>query len=195
LPGSYALILTDALAPLEAQLGGEHADVLELHSILTAVRNLPSRTETDPARIAEYHREKEFVKHRLRALLDRSIPARESLAASIRGLSGEVGDPRSFDRLDELIGQQAYRLAHWQVAADEINYRRFFDVNELAAICVEHREVFEQTHRLVFELLARAHHRLADRSSGRAVRSARLPASVAGNAVLAALPCGLERSG
>lgn len=154
-PGSYALILTDALAPLEAQLGGEHADVLELHSILTAVRNLPGRTETDPTRIAEYHREKEFVKHRLRALLDRSSPAREALAASIRGLSGEPGDPRSFDRLDELIGQQAYRLAHWQVAADEINYRRFFDVNELAAICVEHREVFEQTHRLVFELLDR----------------------------------------
>jgi (1->4)-alpha-D-glucan 1-alpha-D-glucosylmutase len=41
------------------------------------------------------------------------------------------------------------------VAAEEINYRRFFDVNSLAAIRMELPEVFDATHRLVFDLIAR----------------------------------------
>jgi (1->4)-alpha-D-glucan 1-alpha-D-glucosylmutase len=51
------------------------------------------------------------------------------------------------------LQSQAYRLAYWRVASDEINYRRFFDINELAAICTEHPQVFAETHRLLFDLL------------------------------------------
>ena len=154
-PSTYATVLSDMLPPLETEVGAEHADVLELHSIATSIRNLPSHGETDRERIAEYHREKEFIKHRLRSLFERCPPALAALDHSLDRLNGQQGDPRSFDCLDELIEQQPYRLAHWQVAADEINYRRFFDVNELAAICVEHRDVFEQTHHLVFDLIER----------------------------------------
>jgi (1->4)-alpha-D-glucan 1-alpha-D-glucosylmutase len=49
---------------------------------------------------------------------------------------------------------QAWRLAHWRVAGDEINYRRFFDINDLAALRMERAEVFEATHRLVLQWLA-----------------------------------------
>jgi (1->4)-alpha-D-glucan 1-alpha-D-glucosylmutase len=52
-----------------------------------------------------------------------------------------------------LLEQQAYRLAFWRVAADEINYRRFFDINELAGIRMENPEVFAHTHRLVGQLI------------------------------------------
>jgi (1->4)-alpha-D-glucan 1-alpha-D-glucosylmutase len=154
-PSTYATVLSDMLPPLESEVGAEHADVLELHSIVTSIRNLPSHSVTERERIAEYHREKEFIKHRLRSLFEKFPPALAALDRSLESLNGQQGDPRSFDRLDELIGQQPYRLAHWQVASDEINYRRFFDVNELAAICVEQRDVFEQTHRLVFDLIER----------------------------------------
>ena len=41
------------------------------------------------------------------------------------------------------------------MAAEEINYRRFFDVNELAAIRMDQPEVFDETHRLVMRLLRR----------------------------------------
>ncbi len=57
------------------------------------------------------------------------------------------------DALHELLERQAYRLAHWRVAADEVNYRRFFDVNDLAALRMENAEVFGATHRLILELL------------------------------------------
>jgi len=62
-------------------------------------------------------------------------------------------DRSAIDRLDLLLGRQAYRLAYWRVSADEINYRRFFDINDLAGVRVEDAEVLAQTHRFVFELI------------------------------------------
>lgn len=53
----------------------------------------------------------------------------------------------------ELVTEQWYRLAHWRVADEELNYRRFFDVDTLAAVRVETQEVFEATHALLLELL------------------------------------------
>src|SRR5204863_6498729 len=49
---------------------------------------------------------------------------------------------------------QAYRLAFWRVASDEINYRRFFDINDLAALRMEYSQTFHTTHRLVSDLIA-----------------------------------------
>ncbi|HET6423507.1 MAG TPA: malto-oligosyltrehalose synthase, partial [Planctomycetaceae bacterium] len=152
-PCTYPLILSPRLEDLQQQLGNEHADVLELLSILTAIKNLPLRTETDPERITERRREKEIVKRRLHALTDRSPEIAAFIDENLRLFNGQPEDSRSFDRLDELLAQQAYRLAYWRVAADEINYRRFFDVNELAAVCTESPPVFADTHRLIFELL------------------------------------------
>lgn len=68
-------------------------------------------------------------------------------------LNGTPGDPGSFDRLDELMREQSYRLASWRVSGEEINYRRFFDINDLAAIRVEQPHVFNETHRLLKELV------------------------------------------
>ena len=67
---------------------------------------------------------------------------------------GRPGDPRSFDRLDELLNEQSYRLAYWRVAPDEINYRRFFDINDLAALRMERQDVFEATHTFILRLAA-----------------------------------------
>ena len=69
-------------------------------------------------------------------------------------INGKPGDSRSFDALERCLSDQAYRLAFWRVAAEEINYRRFFDINDLAAIRMELPEVFDETHRLLLELVA-----------------------------------------
>ena len=83
----------------------------------------------------------------------------EVIAAIARSL-GKLHDPAQadrFDRMDALISAQAYRLSSWRVAGEEINYRRFFDVNTLAAIRMELPEVFAATHRLLFELMDAGH--------------------------------------
>ena len=54
----------------------------------------------------------------------------------------------------ELVDRQWYRLAHWRVADEELNYRRFFDVDTLAAVRVEDPEVFDATHELLLSLVA-----------------------------------------
>jgi (1->4)-alpha-D-glucan 1-alpha-D-glucosylmutase len=61
---------------------------------------------------------------------------------------------RGRKRLHELLERQHYRLAWWRTANDEINWRRFFDVNELAALRVEDDEVFEATHSKLFQLFS-----------------------------------------
>jgi (1->4)-alpha-D-glucan 1-alpha-D-glucosylmutase len=76
-----------------------------------------------------------------------------AIDAALQAINGRQGEPRSFDELERLLDAQWYRLAYWRVAADEINYRRFFDINDLAAIRVEDRRVFGDVHRLVGQLL------------------------------------------
>ncbi|HVY47707.1 MAG TPA: malto-oligosyltrehalose synthase, partial [Minicystis sp.] len=97
--------------------------------------------------------EKEILKRRFAALLEASEPARRAVAARVERVNGTRGEPRSFDLLHALLEDQPYRLSFWRVAAEEINYRRFFDVNDLAAIRMENPAVFEAAHRLVFELV------------------------------------------
>src|SRR5947208_1461845 len=87
-------------------------------------------------------------------VLERGEPqVQQAIDKALAHINGEPGDPRSFDALDELLNAQSYRLAFWRVAAEEINYRRFFDVNELAAIRVELPEVFDTIHRLALEFV------------------------------------------
>jgi (1->4)-alpha-D-glucan 1-alpha-D-glucosylmutase len=101
----------------------------------------------------ERYREQTIVRQRLAALLAESAAVRSAFGASIGEINGQKDDARSFDRLEKLLEGQWYRLAYWRVAVDEINYRRFFDVNDLAAIRVEDPRVFDAVHRLVGRLV------------------------------------------
>ncbi|AKU91435.1 malto-oligosyltrehalose synthase [Vulgatibacter incomptus] len=150
-PRHYPSILRHRLDELSDDDGGAKDELL---SICTACDNLPSRTETDPEKVAERRREKEVIKRRLDALCQASPLVSAFIERNVRDLNGTRGDSASFDLLDRLLDEQAYRLAHWRVAGEEINYRRFFDVNDLAAIRMEDPEVFGHTHRLVLKLLA-----------------------------------------
>jgi (1->4)-alpha-D-glucan 1-alpha-D-glucosylmutase len=156
-PCTYPAVLEQPLAALARSLPEGHGHLRELRSVLTALRYLPPRTELSSEKIAERHREKEVIKARLAALYAASPEVREAIGATVLMFNGTVGQPRSFDRLDALIERQAYRLAFWRVAGEEINYRRFFDVNELAAIRMELPEVFHAAHQVLFHLLAEGH--------------------------------------
>lgn len=151
-PGTYRYILELALENL-AEFRDEDF-YAEFQSILTALEYLPRRTETDPERIKERAREKEIIKKRLERRCAEAPPVLRAIEKAVERINGHVGNPRSFDRLDELLNAQSYRLAFWRVAAEEINYRRFFDVNDLAAIRVELPEIFDAVHKLLFELVA-----------------------------------------
>jgi (1->4)-alpha-D-glucan 1-alpha-D-glucosylmutase len=151
-PGTYRHILEIALEKL-APFRDEDF-YAEFQSIITALEYLPRRTETDPERIAERAREKEIIKRRLERRCQEARQVQTAILQAVAQINGTPGDPRSFDALDSLLNDQSYRLAFWRVAAEEINYRRFFDVNDLAAIRMELPEVFDATHQLLLELIA-----------------------------------------
>src|SRR2546422_3565524 len=151
-PGTYRYVLEIALQNLADQKDEDF--YAELQSVLTALEYLPKRTETDPKRIAERVREKEIIKRRLERRCAEAPQVQQAIEKALAQINGNPGDPRSFDKLDELLNAQSYRLAFWRVAAEEINYRRFFDVNDLAAIRVELPKVFDAVHRLVLELVS-----------------------------------------
>jgi (1->4)-alpha-D-glucan 1-alpha-D-glucosylmutase len=154
-PRTYRTILSRRLDRLKETVPADNEDLLELESVITATEHLPERTETEPGRVAERQREKDVIKTRLRRLVERSPAIAHFIDENVAELNGNPDDRHSFDALDELLDAQAYRLSHWKAAADEINYRRFFDINELAAVCMEDSRVFAESHRLVFEMLVR----------------------------------------
>ena len=153
-PAEYHRVLTFQTDRLQEKLGTTNDDLLELQSISTAFGHLPARRGLNPEKRAERNREKEVQKRRLAALCERSAEIKNFLAANVTAFNGNAGDLRSFDNLHELIKMQVFRLAQWRVAADDINYRRFFDINDLAALSMENEAVFTSTHRFILELVA-----------------------------------------
>jgi (1->4)-alpha-D-glucan 1-alpha-D-glucosylmutase len=156
-PLTWTMILEPAMAKLRDKLDQSHEHVLELESIITALGHLAGLTEAEEAKLRERQREKEIVKRRLSGLVKASPQVGAAITEALAEINGELGNPRSFDRLEKLLASEAYRLSCWRVATDEINYRRFFDINDLAAIRVEDPEVFSAVHALVFDLVRQGH--------------------------------------
>lgn len=103
--------------------------------------------------VPEMRDEVETLKRRLGDLAASDAGAKQRIQQAVEALNGTPGDRGSFDRLHQLLERQAYRLAFWRVAAFEINYRRFFDINDLASLRMEVRELFDASHARIKELL------------------------------------------
>jgi (1->4)-alpha-D-glucan 1-alpha-D-glucosylmutase len=158
-PCTCGAILEHHADELEQELGAASEALTEFHSIRTAIAHLPSQRSTDPTKVAERRREKEVIKRRLAALAAGCPAVRAFLERTVERFNGGAPgngkpDPHTFDLLDRLLDAQPYRLAWWRVAADEINYRRFFDVNELAALNMEKPEVFAVTHERILQMVS-----------------------------------------
>lgn len=152
-PRTYLEVLQRALQLAAPQALAQTAREA-VERLMTALSHLPPRSVLDPAARAERDRDKTLHKQRLAELTAMHAPLAQAIRLALLGLNGRAGEPTSFDGLHQLIEQQAYRLAYWRVASDEINYRRFFDINDLAGIRVESDAVFDATHRRVLELVA-----------------------------------------
>jgi (1->4)-alpha-D-glucan 1-alpha-D-glucosylmutase len=151
-PKSWLRLLEPALGSLRDRLGDVHVDVLELESVVRALERLPARSETNPDRLQERQHELPIVKNRLQALHQRNADFRTVLDEVLDRVRGRKGEPATLEALVALLSDQAYRLSFWRVALHEINYRRFFDVNDLAAIRMENPEVFAAVHALPLRL-------------------------------------------
>ncbi|MFU8788607.1 MAG: malto-oligosyltrehalose synthase [Methylobacter sp.] len=152
-PAEYPHILAYRMDTLSARLGQDNPLLMEYQSLVTAFRHLPHRDEATPERQLERRRDKEVFKRHLAGLVEQSPAIAGLLEDNLHIFNGTAGQASSFDRLHQLIEAQAYRLTFWRVASDEINYRRFFDINDLAGLRMENDDVFKATHQLVLRLV------------------------------------------
>jgi len=153
-PGTYSTLLGHHLPQLGERLGEQDPGVLEFASLTTAFANLPLRTESDEERLAERRRDSALHKQHLARLYRENADIACYLDEVVQAYNDTAGQAADATLLHRLLEEQPYRLAYWRVASDEINYRRFFDINDLASLRMEEPEVYEATHALVLELIA-----------------------------------------
>ena len=144
-PLSYPIVLDRALAALPEVGDAASAEVL---SISERLRRMSE--ETSPERLAAFPGEADGLKQRLAEAVAGSPDLGAAIERAVALVNGFKGHPDSFGALHRILEAQSYRLAHWRVAASDINYRRFFDVNSLAGLRVERDEVFEGAHAMLF---------------------------------------------
>ncbi|MFT5701242.1 MAG: (1-_4)-alpha-D-glucan 1-alpha-D-glucosylmutase [Desulforhopalus sp.] len=152
-PRTYPLILNRRLDVLDIHMGQDNPFLIELLSLITAFGQLSPPTETDAKKSRIRRRDKEILKERLARLAEKSSEIHEHIQATADEFNNRTADTANLRAFHALLEEQTFRLANWRVAADEINYRRFFDINDLAALSVEKKEVFDATHRLIFDLV------------------------------------------
>jgi (1->4)-alpha-D-glucan 1-alpha-D-glucosylmutase len=144
---SYDLVLAHRQRELARQLGKDHPDYLKYLGLMYVLRHLPPGAEAQ-----ERNDQIAFAKSMLWELYSGNPGIRRHLDDTLTSFNGRPEEPPSYNALDELLGRQHFRLAYWKVGTEELNYRRFFSINELICLRVEEEEVFQRTHALVLEL-------------------------------------------
>jgi (1->4)-alpha-D-glucan 1-alpha-D-glucosylmutase len=145
---SYNRFILNNLGQVTRVLGRNHPDFIKLLGILYLVKNV-----TSEAKGRELYAQTSFVKALLWEVYSQNELVKELFDANVLVFNGEVEKPESFNLLDALLSEQFYRLSFWKVGAEEINYRRFFTVNELISVKVEELKVFNKTHSLITQLV------------------------------------------
>jgi (1->4)-alpha-D-glucan 1-alpha-D-glucosylmutase len=145
---SYSEVLGNNLATLRKRMDRTHPDYVKLMGVFYILKNLPDRNES-----GERDDQIRFTKSMLWELYEANPVIRLFMDENIRLHNGSKGNPGSFKRLSTLLGQQFYRLAFWRVGVEEVNYRRFFAINDLISLRIEDKDVFDRVHQLPFRLI------------------------------------------
>ncbi|MEO0756805.1 MAG: malto-oligosyltrehalose synthase [Cyanobacteria bacterium J06648_16] len=145
---SYRRFLTHDISRLVEKLGEEDRTYVKVSGILYMVKDAFSGLSSHQRREQTL-----FVKELLWELYQSNPDVKSFVDQNLTTFNGVPNQPESFNLLDELLSEQFYRLAFWKVGAEELNYRRFFTVNELICLKVDVPEVFEQTHQLIQSLV------------------------------------------
>lgn len=144
---SYARFLTHDMDTLAKSLGRNHPDFVKLLGILFMVKNLSEETTG-----RERKDQALFIKELLWELYKTNEEVKTFIQKNLALFNGEKEEGDRYELLDNLLSDQFFRLAFWKVGAEELNYRRFFTVNELICLRIEDLKVFQKTHSLIGQL-------------------------------------------
>ncbi len=140
--------MTYGLERLREKLGRENPAYVKLLGVLYALKYIPSGED-----VRERYNQISFIKRMLWELWNNSADVKQFIEENIQLFNGESGNPESFNLLESLLGEQFFRLSYWKVGNEELNYRRFFTVNDLISLRIEEEKVFETTNLLILQLV------------------------------------------
>jgi (1->4)-alpha-D-glucan 1-alpha-D-glucosylmutase len=146
---SYAEVLGSDLGLLRKRMDRKHPDYVKLMGVFFILKNLPENGD-----VGERYDQIGFIKSMLWELYESNPVIKMYADDSLRQYNGSKGNPASFKKLSALLAQQNFRLAFWRVGVEEVNYRRFFAVNDLISLRIEDREVFDRVHHLPLRLVS-----------------------------------------
>src|SRR5579871_5492841 len=152
-PATYHLILRRRLNDLREALGEHSPSFQEYSGIAAAAAALTDDSTTTRDAGADRRQRFESLRQRLRQLMAQDPKISEFVLQNLSGIQGQPKDPSSFSSLETILAQQHYLLAYWQNVNEEINYRRFFTINDLVGQRIQDPLVFEATHALVFRMI------------------------------------------
>ena len=156
-PSTYHLILRRRMNELRETLGDESPSFQEYSGIAAAAAVLANDTASTRDAGADRRQRFESLRQRLRQLIAQDTKISEFIAQNLAGLQGQPKDPSSFSSFETILAQQHYLLAYWQNVNEEINYRRFFTINDLVGQRMQDPLVFEATHALIGWVAYRSH--------------------------------------
>jgi (1->4)-alpha-D-glucan 1-alpha-D-glucosylmutase len=145
---SYLDVFSFRLDKLRNNLGRNNPDFIRFMGALFVVKSLSTAEELE-----ERYNQIKFIKGIIWELYTNDNSVKDFIDENLKIYNGIKGIPGSFDLLDKLLSRQNFRIAFWKVANEEINYRRFFNVNELISLRVENENVFNRTHSFIFKLI------------------------------------------
>jgi (1->4)-alpha-D-glucan 1-alpha-D-glucosylmutase len=147
---SYVNLFNNLPKLKKSNLTEDDFDFIKLFGILYVLKTLAAINEPE-----ERQNQIEFIKRTMWELYTSNTVIKAFIDGTVRTFNGAKGKVESFNLLDDLLSQQVFRLAFWKVAAEEINYRRFFCVNGLISLRMEDEHVLNYTHGLIFDLIAK----------------------------------------
>jgi len=146
-PASFGPILERCEERITGELTAGHPAIGELRQIQSLVEETPARNAINPAQVGRRLELANSVKQRLFGLYRDQLDVRLAIDGALRDLAANP------DELDRILSMQGYRLAHWKIAYEEINYRRFFDINDLVCLRLEDEQVFRARHGHILKLV------------------------------------------
>ncbi|MBU0767557.1 MAG: malto-oligosyltrehalose synthase, partial [Proteobacteria bacterium] len=136
------------ISTLEQKLNLSNTDFIKFLGAINLFKSLVSKEGN-----VNQSEQVKHAKSMLWQLYNENPAIKEFIDGNIAFFNGIKGKPDSFDALDKVLSEQFFRLSFWKVASEEINYRRFFTVNEFISVKVEDEAVFNHTHQLIFKLI------------------------------------------
>jgi (1->4)-alpha-D-glucan 1-alpha-D-glucosylmutase len=146
---SYVRVMTYRMNDLRKKLGDDHPDLIKFLGILYSLKNLPESQEERLGRYSQI----QFIKRILWELYNSNNDIKKFIDENVDIFNREKESERDISLLDSLLSEQLFRLSFWKVATEELNYRRFFNINGLISLRMEDERVFNGTHSLILNLV------------------------------------------